>query len=372
MGGYAARSGGALGVHDELMARAFVVDDGTKRAVIVAADVIAFPLEMSQRIRQSIADALGTTPDAVLLNASHTHGSPLTGIYREMGEPDAAYLSVLERKIVGAAQQAATMLTPCVLTYGVSAAQIGANRRQTQSDGKTTLGANYAGKVISQVQAICATRLDGTLLALLFSHACHPTTMGGENRLFTADWCGAATVLLAQKFAIEANAAGIPHHTVPIFLQGCAGDINPLRRGDWEAVRENGRQIAVAADAARWNAHGRLSDTVEAEEIEIELPYQDGTALIFAIQHLTLGGIHVFGFPGEMFADYALDFARLTQEPVITLGYTNGCHGYIPTAEEFPRSGYEVSDAPYFYRTPLLTPDCDKLIRDAVRGLLGY
>ncbi len=371
MGGYAARSGAALGVHDELIARAFVVDDGTIRAVIVAADVIAFPFEMSQRIRQEIADALATTPDAVLLNASHTHGSPLTGIYRAMGEPDAAYLSVMERKIIGAAQQAAALLAPCHLTYGVSAAQIGVNRRCTASDGKTALGENYAGAVIPQVQALCATGLDGTLIALLFSHACHPTTMGGENRLYTADWCGAAVSLLAQKFASEANASGSPQPTVPIFLQGCAGDINPLRRGDWGAVRENGRQIAVAADAARWNAHGRLSDTIEAKEITIELPCQDGTRLGFAIQHLALGGIHILGFPGEMFAQYALDFARRTQEPVIALGSTNGCHGYIPTAEEFPRGGYEVVESAEFYQTPRLTPECDPLIREAVNRLLG-
>jgi len=371
MGGYAARPGVALGVHDELRARAFVIDDGTQRAVIVAADVIAFPLAMSQRIRQEIADALDTTPDAVLLNASHTHGGALTGIYREMGEPDDGYLSVLTRKLVGAATQAAQTLTPVVLTYGVSSAQIGVNRRQTLPDRKTVLGMNTAGAVVPQVQAMCATGFDGSLLALLFSHACHPTTMGGENRLFTAEWCGAATEMLAKKLEREAAEAGRPNSTVPIFLQGCAGDINPIRRGDWEAVRENGRQVAVAADAARWNAHGRLAETISAEEITLDLPCADGNRLPFAIQHLTLGGIHLLGFPGEMFAEYALAFARMTQAPMISLGYTNGCHGYIPTSEAFAYGGYEVSDAAYYYQTPALTPECDSLLQSAVEKLLA-
>jgi neutral ceramidase len=367
MGGYAARSGTALGVHDELKARVLALDDGLRRVVIVAADLIAFPFEMAQRIRQMIAITLRTTPDAVLLNASHTHGSPLTGIYRDMGETDAAYLSLLERKIIGAANQAAQGLTPAVLTYGDSAAQIGINRRVSSADGKAAFGANTAGKVLSRVQGVCVMGLDGALLALLFSHACHPTTMEAGNRLITGEWCGAACRTLTAKFAKEAEAAGVPQATVPIFLQGCAGDINPIRRGDWAAVEENGRQVAVAADAARWNAHGRLSDDLTAEEIAIDLPCVDGSLLPFVVQHLVLGGVHLLGFPAEMFVGYALDFARLTSDPVLSLGYCNGCWNYVPTADEFPRGGYEVNDAAFYYQQAMFTPDCDPLLRAAVQ-----
>ena len=43
MGGYAARAGVALGVHDELMARAFVADDGTKFDAIVPEFTLSVP-----------------------------------------------------------------------------------------------------------------------------------------------------------------------------------------------------------------------------------------------------------------------------------------------------------------------------------------
>ena len=44
-----------------------------------------------------------------------------------------------------------------------------------------------------------------------------------------------------------------------------------------------------------------------------------------------------------MFVRYQLDLeAASPQQPTVLCGYANGCIGYVPTADEYGRGGYEV------------------------------
>ena len=49
---------------------------------------------------------------------------------------------------------------------------------------------------------------------------------------------------------------------------------------------------------------------------------------------------------------------RLGSRTAFLCGYTNGLYGYLPTADEFPRGGYEVEWMPVVYgpKTGLLMP----------------
>lgn len=422
MSGYGLRPTGATSVRDELYARALVVDDGATRIVVVSADIIVFAPDSVERLRSQIAATLSTEPHCVMLHATHTHGGPHTGIFRCMGERDAEYISVLERKIVGCAKQAAQTLHPSCLTYGETTAQIAVNRRQSLSNGRTILGHDYAGVVAPKVQTLNVNHLDGRLLALLFSHACHPTTMGGENLAITAEWCGVAVERLKSRFREEEETRKSP--PLPMFLQGCCGDLNPNWRTSWESMEYNGRVIADAAHQARWNAHGRLDPEISAEEVVVNLPmleppsaaecdaqiafwerklaedraknahqgvilYDEGLLAwakdyrafagrsnfnetqAFSIQRLTLGGIHLLGFPAEMFVQYQLDFAAQSSAPVISLAYTNGCWNYLPAAAEYSRGGYEVLDANKYYGTLMFAPESEAILREATYRLLG-
>src|SRR5579871_359904 len=423
MSGYALRPSGAVGVHDELYARALVLEDGHQRLVLVVADLIALPYAMSQQIRGKIAEALGIEAKAVMLHCTHTHGGPYLGTFRTMGEADPAYSDVLARKLIGVATQAASRLVPAHLTYGETSAQIGVNRRRSGADGRISGHVDYGGVVVPTVQTLCIDGADGRLIALLCCHACHPTTMERDNLQFTGDWPGAAVAHLQARFRKEGEEKGIAEGALPFCLVGCCGDINPVRRGTWEAVAENGRQVAEAAHTARWAAHGRLEGGLRAEEVSLELPLlpppedaalhslerdwetklqragdegQVGQVLMaeghlawvreclrlnaersyavaqsFSIQHFSLEGVSLLGFPAEIFAQYALDFSRQTRQPVIALGYTNGCWNYVPTAAEYARGGYEVAEAYKYYGTQMFAPDCEPRIRQAVYPLLG-
>ena len=372
MGGYAGR-GPAVGVHDELYARALVLDNGQTRVALVVADLIALSYEDAKIMRQGIASESGAKPEAVMLHCTHTHGGPYTYPFRGMGERDAPYMDVLRRKLIGAARQATDNLQPARLTYGEASAQIGVNRRQTLPDGTVTIGKDYGGPVSPLVQVVCVNGADGRTFALLFSHACHPVTMGADNCLLTADWPGAAIAHLKERFRAESAETGIASDALPFFLQGCCADINPLQQFSWEAMRHNGRIIADAAHTARWNAHGHVGETLDFAETTLPLPLLPPPApdQPFTIQKLSLGGVTLLGFPAEMFAQYGLDFVAQSATPLLCLGYSNGCWGYLPTQAEYKRGGYEIDEAYKYYGTLKFAPYCELRVRQAVAELLA-
>ena len=67
-----------------------------------------------------------------------------------------------------------------------------------------------------------------------------------------------------------------------------------------------------------------------------------------------------------MFAGYQLQLEQMAPdwaEAVVTCGYTNGVVGYVPTADEFPKGGYEVLHAYRIYgHQQMLAPGCEAAI----------
>ena len=57
----------------------------------------------------------------------------------------------------------------------------------------------------------------GTILATIVNYACHPTTLGGRNRLISPDYLG------AMRETIETNTGLAPC----LFLNGAAGELAP-------------------------------------------------------------------------------------------------------------------------------------------------
>ncbi|MCS6776726.1 MAG: neutral/alkaline non-lysosomal ceramidase N-terminal domain-containing protein [Chloroherpetonaceae bacterium] len=422
--GYAGRPTPAAGVHDELFARALVLDNGVQRLVLVVADLIALEDTMVRRVREGIADCLHMTPGAVMLHCTHTHAGPHVGIYRCMGVPDPTYQELLVRKLIGVARQAAAQMRPARLSCGEAPVQIGVNRRQARPDGRIVLGTDFGGPVAPTVQTLCIREISGQIRALLFCHACHPTTMGGENLLISAEWPGVAVALVQQRLREENFDGNRNPGPLAFCLQGCCGDINPILRGTWEAVEQNGRAVAEAACAALWQDMHPLDEQLDAAEITVEIPMlpppsvetcdamivewqealdrerargadegrihwiqgridwarsartlaerQNASAFTraFSIQRFTLGGAHLIGFPAEMFVQYQLDLSAQARVPIFALSYTNGCWNYLPTAAEYARGGYEIEEAYRFYGTLMFAPECEPIVRDAAYALL--
>jgi len=72
--------------------------------------------------------------------------------------------------------------------------------------------------------------------AVLFSYAAHPVTVHATSTEFSADFPGYATRYIQSKYP----------RSIPLFLQGCAGNVNSTLRGGYEAAEMDGNKSGEA------------------------------------------------------------------------------------------------------------------------------
>jgi hypothetical protein len=412
--GFAARKGPSEVIHDDLYARALVLDDGETRIGIVTADIISFAPDLVERIRGLGQEGAGIAGTHLALNGSHSHSGPTVMPFRSMGDRDPAYEDVLCRKVAGALKMASDRLEAASISGARTPARIGYNRREKRKDGRMTLGHNPGGPEAPWVDVLRVSRQGGSPMGVFYAHAAHPVNLRGLD--ISAEYPGYAARFIAR------NLDG----AAPMFAQACCGDINcaPMD-GQFETSARQGEILGCAAVTAALQAEpvgGKglasarrtiglplMVPTVQEAERALEqqrenlsrakqdervTPYQlrvqhegqmgwaeaylraaregdRGGVQDFEIQAMRIGDLAVVTYPGEMFVDYQLWLDRESPfSRTITLAYTNGCIGYVPTAAAYPDGGYEVDGAFKYYGTLMIGPDCERLIREATLDLL--
>jgi len=405
--GYAGRVPGCTGIHDDLHAKALALSDGRTQAAIVSLDLVGLGGGQVAWIRGEASRRTGIPGGNVLIGASHTHAGPASQTIRACGYANDAYVEDLLSRIVWAVESALRSMRPARFGFGTAHANIAINRRYRAPSGEVQIGENAGGVTDPEVGIWHFTDQEGRPLATVFNYACHAVVMGGDNRLVSADWPGAA------QRAIE---AGIGRQAM--FLQGCCGNINPRERGTFEAVEQTGREVAEAVLAAlaviRSSADLEMSIASETVDVPLQRPislaeaertvresaetlakddiplherhlcqaYHDWaqaiisrgatapTSVPFEVQRLSLDDAHIIGLPGEVFVEYALNLKKLRPNVMVS-GYTNGNVGYVPTRKAFEDGGYEVDLAYKLYAQQMFTPDAEDVILDAGTRLLA-
>ncbi|NGN65877.1 hypothetical protein G5C51_18495, partial [Streptomyces sp. A7024] len=190
-GGYAARGDrGAVGTHDPLLATLICLGSGADGVAWLTLDAVAVGGPLAGELRSAVGRGLAIPAERVVVCASHTHSGPSgwTGALHpadaeEYEEDLAARLVVAVAGL--AAEAAGTEETVeahwCLAaTPGVAANRQGPEGPHDERTGVLTLRAPGGGAV----------------RALLYDHAGHPTVLGPENLLWSADWPGAVRAVL--------------------------------------------------------------------------------------------------------------------------------------------------------------------------------
>ncbi len=127
----------ATNVHDELHARALVLDDGTNRLAFVLVDNCLIDRALFDEAKALIHRHTGIASNHVSLSTTHTHSAgSVTGAH--LSEPDAEYRRWLPRRIADAVRVAVNHLAPAQLAWGSgSVPQHVFNRRVTVKPGVT-------------------------------------------------------------------------------------------------------------------------------------------------------------------------------------------------------------------------------------------
>jgi neutral ceramidase len=269
--GYANRKcGPADGTHDPLFAKVLVLDAGDSRMAIVTADLGSL---VSENLRRDVASKLNIP--VLLLSASHTHSAPAFlpfGSAPASSEEATSYLVELERKIFSAIQSASQSMFPARLGIGKGSLQLGYNRLLLREDGRAravfdNLERIPYGPVDPELVLLRVEDADGRAKALLLHYAAHAVVLGPTSCKYSADYPGVVQT------AVEKELEG----TQVMFVQGGAGDINPLfqgrsgREADDFAVMEKMGQL-LAAEVLRTNKMVRpLAPVVDPIKVRSEI-----------------------------------------------------------------------------------------------------
>ncbi|MGI8961431.1 MAG: hypothetical protein ACR2IV_17050 [Bryobacteraceae bacterium] len=258
----------SVGVHDDLYARALVLDDGRQKVAILSLDLIGMDFVLADDIRHAIAARTGIT--ATLLHCTHNHSAPFTIPWSVLGPrwisgPGKIWRDGLAPRLAELVTLATAQSDAVVFRAGRAAAHIGTNRRLASAEG-IVMKPNPAGPVVPWVDVLCVDRLDGSPAAILFSHAAHPVIIHGSSRVISAEFPGFAARKLKKRLG---------GNVVAIFGQAFAGNVNgdPLR-GGIGAAEHAGEVLADAAFEAASSSSSIPSEEFRISSLHAELPLQ--------------------------------------------------------------------------------------------------
>jgi hypothetical protein len=351
MYGYSNRKcGPANGTHDPLFAKVLVLESSGSRMALVTTDLGSL---VSDNLRRDVASKLNIP--VLLLSASHTHSAPAFlpfGSAPASDQAAKAYLAELERKIFGAIEKAAQSLFPARLGIGKGSLQLGYNRLLLRDDGRAralfdNLERVPYGPVDPELVLLRIEDADGRAKALLMHYAAHAVVLGPTSCKYSADYPGVV------QSTVERELAG----TQVMFVQGGAGDINPLFQGrsgredDDFAVMEKMGQL-LAAEVLRVNKTiAPLAPIVDPIKVRSEVMtfndrWEKDKTLDVGITTILLGReIAIATVPGEPLHKLQRMWKEQADVPhPLFYGYTFSAGGtwagYIPDLRSAAYGGY--------------------------------
>jgi neutral ceramidase len=239
----------------------------------------------------------------------------------------------------------------------------------------------------------------GSMRGALVNYACHPVTLGWRELGISKDYVEFTDQVLASAWGPGA---------VPVFLQGCAGNVNPRwvydrtdvepLRPDWpdpleERLKETrrlgrmlgGEALAAAESIMRFERTAPL----DARRVEVSLPLRQGMrdedgpptprpdtrypcraeriardprAIATEVQVLRVGPSYLVGLPGEIFVEYQIELRQRIRSPfVFVSGLAGDYVGYVTPPAAFAEGGYEPT-------ATFVTPEAGGILVEAALG----
>jgi len=203
---------------------------------------------------------------------SHTHNAPfpptwMTSIYKRDVPLLADWRAHLREALPAIVKQAAESAGPVQLKAGRAPVQVGFNRRVVGDNGYVHMAPNKDGPVVPWTDVLGMYGEDDSLMSVLYEHAAHPVIVHASSTLISADYPGYAAARIRDRLGA---------HVVPIFVQGCGGNINghPLAKG-FDEAKAAGDKLGDAVAAALESAQPVTADTLRVITKRVDLPCID-------------------------------------------------------------------------------------------------
>ena len=389
--GFAMRKGRTVGVHDHLMSRSLMLDDGNTRSILNVTDVLGYSRGIATSIRREISKLAEVPASAVNVACTHTHSGPAVAPLNYCGEVDPRYVRRLQCEVPETAARSTVRSRRVAIEVGRVAASENRNRRMKNGPVDRNL-----------IVALLRETDTGKPFAIICNYAAHAVVLGERNLHVSADYPGYLARYLKEK-------TGAPC----LFLNGACGNVNPKvdHQADPKYAREMGERLGSKVIEALEDSTLIESPVISCQSITCELPlYQPKSAAEIertrkaAVESFRLDSTwfrdHVdaqmrqirdgkyprtaqapfslmtigtdFGIlfvPGELFTEIGMEIKkRAPLANLMVCCYANGVLGYMPTRKAFEEGGYEALVASFFYGRPAFAADvADAIISAADR-----
>ena len=400
----------AQGVTIPLYARSAVFSDGEKTVGVCALDLLHATREMCLITRKMVLEKAGINADGIMICGLHIHtGAPVEEENDRYSRAERADILKFCELTAESIISAYNNMEECRIAFGkTEETGLAFNRRFFLKNGKCETWPGIAnpeldreaGPVDPEVDVLKVENTSGKLLGVISGFACHPDSTGGEN--YCADYPGALSECMKKRYG-----DGI----VSLFLNGPSGDITHVDYRNIHPIRENHfrymgeklfedvssvvdgleckvpENIGYAVTTLKLKRHypddeetERALNVIRAYERGEKLSsrsddgFEKPTAgdddmmeLAFArdivklreigngtedtdLRVIRVGDAYFCGFPGENFAQLALDFRkRSIHKNNFLVQLADGCAGYIAPDHVYDEGGYEVRYSTYVF-----------------------
>ncbi|MFI6535282.1 hypothetical protein ACIBHY_22730 [Nonomuraea sp. NPDC050547] len=403
LGGYIDRPGHSAGTLDPLRVSAVTWFDGERRFALAVADVICVNTDLAEHARRAVQQDMLATPQKahpaspravgceVWVAASHTHAGPETGCVPGGGATPLPWLEGISGAVRAAVRGA---------VEGERAADGTAHRGELHGVGADRSDPDAARTVPLDVIAVWGDDGPAGVVVVL---PVHPTVLPAGNLLVSADLTGAVRTALRARLGdgtwvvVATGAAGnvstrftrLGQDAAELDRLGglvadrCFGLLAQPGSLAWTGAdrirtvraRRDLRRAQTDADlgslAADYEHATAAGDPVAARLARSRLegvraralgtpPFTDTIAVDVSVARV--GALGLVGLPGEPYLGVAESITN-RPDPIAVLGYVNGYPGYLPTAEAYQRSDYEVLAS-------AVAPGSAETLADTARQLL--
>ena len=401
LAGYAARDHASEGTIHDLWAKALALEDSLGNcALLITADILGFPKEISDRIREQLHQELGLSKSQIILNSTHTHSGPvLANSLKDIYTIDTIevekiqqYTSFFEAQIIKAAVEAFRMAEPVhiFVENGVSRFQV---NRRNNSERNLVEQTELKGPNDYAVPVLKVVNHSGDVKTVVFGYACHATVLG--DYLWCGDYPGFAQSELEKKYP----------GTVAMFFQGAGADQNPLPRRSVTLAKQYGQTLAASVERVLEEPMRMIPATLATAYAEVDLPLTPApseaelekviaesksvsayykrwaerflaesrsglspiTSYPYPMQVWNVGGLPVMSLGGELVIEYAIGLKKMFGSDIFVMGYCNDVMGYIPSVTILNEGGYEGDASQQIYGLPSKwTPEIEPIIYEGI------
>lgn len=407
------------GVLDDVYARIGVIQAADAPVLVLAVDTLGFGVAEISALEDVIGKATGIPPTRILIMSSHSHSAPILCPVDLFGG-FSPYFDGLCDRVCELAKGLLSRMEPAALSFGKSSCDFNVNRRRITPEGTAVSGPNPDGVVDKSVPILACHNADGSLIGLFFSYCCHPTILLGPE--ISGDYPGQAQLALETRH----------RQSVALYLPGMFGNVRPnlseagrFRKGTPLDAMHCGSMLADAVDDALKVCKPLSVDTIRTRRLKRPLPldkppshqtldeiaaqavksaqaseeekagrsaYHAGNQLAmrqwvqqvrleqaehrvptevdYSFSRWDIGNIHWITFSGEFFLEYGLYAqALLGADRTFTLGYTQGCQTYVPTAQALVEGGYEPNAYKRWRQSAAFAPEVEDAVKAVIREL---